>query len=237
MPLNVSPAEVEKFGAAAHQWWDPKGEFAALHDINPLRVAYVADRARLRDRRVLDVGCGGGLFSEGLALHGARVLGIDMAEEAVVVARTHQRRSGFRNEYRRTTVERLAEESPGEFDVVTCMELIEHVPDPASVVRSCARAARPGGDVFFATINRNPLAGLLLIVGAEWVLRLMPRGTHHYAGFVRPSEIAGWGRAAGLAVRDLSGMRYNPFTRRSALTRSSAVNYLMHLRREAGAVR
>jgi 2-polyprenyl-6-hydroxyphenyl methylase / 3-demethylubiquinone-9 3-methyltransferase len=235
MTLNVNPAEVKKFGEAAHAWWDPDGEFGALHDINPLRAAYVADRTRLRDRRVLDVGCGGGLIAEALAARGARILGIDMAEEAIAVARAHQRESGFRNEYRQIPVEDLAAESPGEFDAVVCMELLEHVPEPGSVVRACGRLARPGGDVFFATINRNLLAGFLVIFGAERVLRLMPPGTHHYGGFVRPSEIAAWGREVGLAVRNLSGLRYNPFTRRCALTRNSPVNYLMHLRRESDA--
>jgi 2-polyprenyl-6-hydroxyphenyl methylase/3-demethylubiquinone-9 3-methyltransferase len=232
MPLNVNPAEVEKFAAAAHAWWDRDGEFSALHDINPLRIAYVADRTPLRDRTVADVGCGGGLLSEGLAARGARVTGIDMAPEAVDVARDHQRRSGFHNDYRHVSAEDHAAEFPGAYDALTCMELIEHVPDPASLIRACARLVRPGGDLFFATINRTPLAGMLVIIGAERVLRLMPKGTHHYAGFVRPEEIVAWGRSAGLVLRDLSGMRYNPFTRRSALTRNTAVNYLMHLRRD-----
>jgi 2-polyprenyl-6-hydroxyphenyl methylase/3-demethylubiquinone-9 3-methyltransferase len=231
MPQNVNPAEVRRFGAAAHAWWDPDGEFGALHDINPLRLAYVADRTRLAGRAVLDVGCGGGLLGEGLAARGARVTGIDMAAEAIAAARDHQRESGFRNDYRQTSAEAHAEENPGGYDVVACMELLEHVPEPGSLIRACARLARPGGDLFFATINRNPLAGFLLIVMAEWVLGLVPKGTHHYAGFVRPAEIVRWGRAAGLALRDLSGMRYNPFARRGTLTRNPSVNYLMHMRR------
>lgn len=231
MTQNFSPAEVRRFGAAAHAWWDRDGEFGALHDINPLRLAYVADRARLAGRAVLDVGCGGGLLSEGLAARGARVAGIDMASEAIAVAREHQRQSGFRNDYRQTSAEAHAEENPGGYDVVACMELLEHVPDPGSLVRACGRLVRPGGDVFFATINRNPLAGFLLIVMAEWVLGLVAKGTHHYAGFVRPAEILRWGRAAGLELRDLSGMRYNPFARRGTLTRNASVNYLMHFQR------
>jgi 2-polyprenyl-6-hydroxyphenyl methylase/3-demethylubiquinone-9 3-methyltransferase len=233
MPINVNPAEVRRFGAAAHAWWDRDGEFGALHDINPLRLAYVADRTRLKGRTVLDVGCGGGLLSEGLAALGARVTGIDMAVEAVAVAREHQRQSGFRNDYRRISAEVHAEENPGDYDVVVCMELLEHVPDPGSLIRACARLIRPGGDVFFATINRNPLAGFLLIVMAEWVLGLVPKGTHHYAGFVRPDEIIQWGRPAGLCMKDLSGMFYNPFKRRGTLIRNASVNYLMHFQRVA----
>lgn len=235
MPQNVNPAEVRRFGAAAHAWWDRDGEFGALHDINPLRLEYVADRTRLKGRAVLDVGCGGGLFSEGLAGRGARVTGIDMAPEAIAVARVHQRKGGFRNDYRRTSAETHARENPGGYDVVACMELLEHVPKPGSLIRACARLARPGGDLFFATINRNPLAGFLLIVMAEWVLGLVPKGTHHYRGFVRPKEIIEWGRSAGLGLRDLSGMFYNPFTRRGTLTGNSSANYLMHFRRTPAA--
>jgi 2-polyprenyl-6-hydroxyphenyl methylase/3-demethylubiquinone-9 3-methyltransferase len=231
MTQNFSPAELRRFGAAAHAWWDREGEFGALHDINPLRLDYVGDRTRLAGREVLDAGCGGGLLSEGLAARGARVTGIDMAAEAVAVARDHQKMGGFRNQYRRTSAEAHAGENPGRYDVVTCMELLEHVPDPGSLVRACARLVRPGGDVFFATINRNPLAGFLLIVMAEWVMGLVPKGTHHYAGFVRPEEIIAQGRPAGLCMKDLSGMFYNPFTRRGALTRNASVNYLMHFQR------
>ncbi|MFW6241956.1 MAG: bifunctional 2-polyprenyl-6-hydroxyphenol methylase/3-demethylubiquinol 3-O-methyltransferase UbiG [Thermodesulfobacteriota bacterium] len=222
---------MRRFGAAAHAWWDPDGEFRALHDINPLRLDYVADRTHLKGRAVLDVGCGGGLLSEGLTARGAWVTGIDMASEAVAVAREHQRLGGFRNDYRRTSAEAHALENPGGYDVVACMELLEHVPDPGSLIRACASLVRPGGDVFFATINRNPLAGFLVIMMAEWVLGLVPKGTHHYAGFVRPEEIRRWGRGAGLGMKDLSGMFYNPFTRRGTLTRNASVNYLMHFQR------
>ncbi len=230
---NVNPTEVAKFDAAAYRWWDPEGEFRPLHEINPLRLDYIERRAGLKDREVLDVGCGGGLLAEGMAVRGARVLGIDMAPTALEVARLHALETGVELEYRQQTVESLAEERPGSFDVVTCLEMLEHVPDPASVVTACARLVKPGGSVIFSTINRNPKAYLFAIVGAEYLLRMLPVGTHDYAHFIRPSELAAWGRQAGLRLEDVTGMTYNPLTRHYALGRDVDVNYLAHFRMTA----
>jgi 2-polyprenyl-6-hydroxyphenyl methylase/3-demethylubiquinone-9 3-methyltransferase len=224
--VNVDPAEVQKFEALAARWWDPHSEFKPLHDINPLRLDYVDQRAGLAGKRVLDVGCGGGILAEAMAARGAQVTGIDMGEAPLAVARLHQLESGVQVEYRRLPVEQLADEQPAGFDAVTCMEMLEHVPDPASVVAACARLVRPGGQLFFSTLNRNPKSYLFAIVGAEYILRMLPKGTHDYAKFIRPSELEGWTRHAGLALRELTGMSYNPLTQHYSLGRDLDVNYL-----------
>ncbi|MCC6301479.1 MAG: bifunctional 2-polyprenyl-6-hydroxyphenol methylase/3-demethylubiquinol 3-O-methyltransferase UbiG [Gammaproteobacteria bacterium] len=225
---NVDPSEVAKFDALAARWWDPRGQFKTLHDINPLRLGFIDARARLAGKTVVDVGCGGGLLAEGMAGLGARVTGIDLAESALAVARLHLLESGREVDYRCLRAEELAAQSPASADVVTCMELLEHVPDPAALVASCAELARPGGHLFFSTLNRTPKAYLFAIVGAEYVLRMLPQGTHDYARFIRPSELGHWLRAAGLEVRELAGLGYNPVTRRYALGRDVGVNYLVH---------
>jgi 2-polyprenyl-6-hydroxyphenyl methylase/3-demethylubiquinone-9 3-methyltransferase len=228
-PLNVDAQELAKFEALANRWWDPDSEFKPLHDINPLRLNYIADRVGgLADRRVLDVGCGGGILAESMALRGARVLGIDMGEAPLAVAQLHQLESGAELDYRRITAEELAESEPASFDVVTCMELLEHVPDPASTIRACARLVKPGGHLFFSTINRHPKAYLLAIIGAEYVLRMLPKGTHDYRKFIRPSELDGWLRAAGLTLHHLTGLHYNPLTGRYRLGPGVSVNYMAH---------
>lgn len=224
--VNVNPAETAKFDRLASRWWDPDGESRPLHDLNPVRLRYVAERATLKGARALDVGCGGGLLSEALARAGASVTAIDLAPGVLEVARLHLHESGLAVDYREISVEALAEEAPAAFDVVTCMEMLEHVPDPASVIRACATLLKPGGKLFLSTLNRTPLAFGAAIVGAEHLLRLLPRGTHHYAQFIRPSEMAADLRAAGLVLDDLSGIAYNPLTRKAWLTGSVAVNYL-----------
>lgn len=224
---NVDRGELSRFAQLAGEWWDPDGALRTLHDINPVRLEYIERRAEeLAGKRVLDVGCGGGILAEAMARRGARVTGIDPGEEAIGAARLHAEGSGLALEYRAVTAEALAAETPGAYDVITCMELLEHVPDPASTVRACAALVRPGGHVFFATLNRTPKAYVLAVLGAEYVLGLLPRGTHDYARFVRPSELAAWARAAGLRLRDLSGVAYDPFARRCRPTRSVAVNYM-----------
>jgi len=228
---NVDYQELAKFEQLAHRWWDPQSEFKPLHDINPLRLGYVEGKVGLAGKRVLDVGCGGGILSEAMALRGAAVTGTDMGEAPLGVARLHALEAGVELEYRHTTAEALAEEAPGRFDVVTCMELLEHVPDPASTVRACARLVRPDGHVFFSTINRNAKSYLLAIVGAEYILGMLPKGTHDYEKFIRPAELEGWMRRAELALDDLTGMSYNPVTRRFSLGRDVDVNYLAHGRR------
>ena len=229
---NADPAELAKFGALAHRWWDPTSEFRPLHEINPLRLAHIERLAGgLAGKRALDVGCGGGILAEAMGAKGAKVTGIDLAERALKVATLHGLEVGSTVEYRLVSVEDLAAQAPESFDVVTCMEMLEHVPQPASVVQACARLARPGGRVFFSTINRNPKSFLFAIVGAEYVLRLLPRGTHEYARFIRPAELTRDCRAAGLAVDDLTGMTYNPVTRRYSLGRDVDVNYLLACRK------
>ncbi|MEQ6917493.1 bifunctional 2-polyprenyl-6-hydroxyphenol methylase/3-demethylubiquinol 3-O-methyltransferase UbiG [Halomonas aquatica] len=230
---NVDQAEIAKFEALADRWWDPHGEFKPLHDINPLRLDFIDARAGLAGRRVLDVGCGGGILTEAMAHRGADVTGIDLGEAPLAVARLHARERGITLDYRRISAEDMAEEHPGEFDVVTCLEMLEHVPDPASVVRACASLVKPGGQVFFSTLNRNPKAYALAVLGAEYLLRMLPRGTHDYSRFIRPSELAGWCREAGLELCEQNGLAYHPLTRRYSLSTSDvSVNYLMHCRRE-----
>lgn len=228
--LNVDPREIAKFEELASRWWDPSGEFKSLHDINPLRLNYIVERARLAGRRVLDVGCGGGILAESMARRGAAVTGIDMGEAPLAVAQLHQLESGVEVDYRQLTAEELAAAEPADFDVVTCMELLEHVPDPASVIGACGRLVKPGGHVFFSTINRNPKSYLFAIVGAEHVLRLLPRGTHDFNKFIRPSELDAWLRAADLDILDLRGVHYNPLSQRYRLGPGVAVNYLVHCR-------
>jgi 2-polyprenyl-6-hydroxyphenyl methylase / 3-demethylubiquinone-9 3-methyltransferase len=229
---NVDPAELAKFSALAHRWWDPTSEFRPLHEINPLRLAHIERLAGgLAGKRVVDIGCGGGILAEAMAGRGAQVTGIDLAEKPLKVAMLHGLESASTVEYRLVSAETLASESPATFDVVTCMEMLEHVPDPASTVAACARLVRPGGAVFFSTINRNPKSFLFAIVGAEYVLGLLPKGTHEYARFIRPSELTRHCRAAGLAVEDLTGMTYNALTRTYALGRNVDVNYLLGCRR------
>ena len=225
---NVDHAEVGKFEELASRWWDPHSEFKPLHEINPLRLDYIDNHAALAGKKVLDVGCGGGILSESMARRGAEVMGIDMGEAPLQVANLHKLESGVEVEYRRITTEALAEEMPGAFDVVTCMEMLEHVPDPGSVIAACARLVKPGGQVFFSTINRNPKAYLFAIVGAEYLLRLLPRGTHDFAKFIRPSELEAWCRPAGLELKELTGMSYNPFSRQYSLGRDLDVNYLAY---------
>ena len=231
---NVDPGEIAKFEALASRWWDPESEFKPLHDINPLRLDFIDARAGLAGKRVVDVGCGGGLLAEAMAHRGARVTGIDLGEAPLAVARLHAEESGVEVDYRCISVEAMAEETPDQFDVVTCLEMLEHVPDPASVVRACAALVKPGGQLFFSTLNRNPKAYLLAILGAEYVLGLLPRGTHDYEKFIRPAELAGWCRANGLEVQEQSGLVYNPLTRHYRLHPTDvSVNYMMHCRREA----
>jgi len=229
---NVDHAEIAKFEALASRWWDPHSEFKPLHDINPLRLNWINDRVGLSGKQVLDVGCGGGILAESMATLGATVTGIDMGEAPLAVAKLHLKESGVPVGYRRVTAEELASEMPGAFDVVTCMEMLEHVPDPASTIAACARLVKPGGHVFLSTINRNPKSFLFAIVGAEYVLRLLPRGTHEYMKFIRPSELDRWTRAAGLSTREYTGMHYNPLTRQYSLGPGVDVNYIAHTIRE-----
>ncbi len=228
---NIDRGEISKFDALASRWWDASGEFRTLHDINPLRLEYIDSRAHLKNKRVLDIGCGGGLLSEAMATRGADVTGIDMAEEPLAVAKLHLRESGLKVHYRQSTAEALASVMPAHFEVVTCMEMLEHVPEPASIVRACATLVKPGGQVFFSTLNRNAKSFLLAIAGAEYALRLIPRGTHEYAKFIRPSELDQWARSVGLMLRGCTGLHYNPLTRHYKLGGNVDVNYFMHYAR------
>jgi len=231
--LNVDPAELAKFSTLAHRWWDPTSEFKPLHDINPLRLDYIVRRSQgLAGKTALDVGCGGGILAEAMASAGAKVSGIDLSDKPLAVAQLHRLESGVEVDYRLIAAEALAAKTPGAFDVVTCMEILEHVPQPASTVAACAKLAKPGGLVVFATINRNPKAYLFAVLGAEYVLRLLPRGTHDYARFIKPSELAGFARKAGLEADDLIGMTYNPLTRIYRLEADTAVNYIATFRRD-----
>ncbi len=231
--VNVDEQEIARFEALATRWWDKSGDFRPLHEINPLRLRWIDERAPVAGQRILDVGCGGGILAEALAAKGARVTGIDMGEAPLEVARLHLLESGLQVDYRKCTAEELASEAAGQFDIVTCLEMLEHVPSPASVIQACKTLVRPGGHVFFSTINRNAKAFLLAIVGAEYVLRLLPRGTHEYAKFIRPSELESWARASGLALESIIGMQYNPLTKVYSLGRDVDVNYLMHTTRPA----
>ncbi|MFQ6004321.1 MAG: bifunctional 2-polyprenyl-6-hydroxyphenol methylase/3-demethylubiquinol 3-O-methyltransferase UbiG [Woeseia sp.] len=228
---NVDDAEIAKFDALASRWWDPAGDFRPLHEINPLRLDYIRQRASLNGSRAIDIGCGGGILAEAMAQDGATVTGIDVAQGPLAVARLHQVESGAQVEYRYSTAESYADANAGQFDVVTCMEMLEHVPDPGRVVTACAELVRPGGDVFISTINRNPKSFLFAIVGAEYVLRLLPKGTHAYEKFIRPSELDNWARHAGLELLGSIGLHYNPLTREYSLGEDLDVNYLMHFRR------
>src|SRR5690242_6645555 len=228
--VNVDLLELDKFNQLAHRWWDPNSEFKPLHEINPLRLDYIDRLASLPGKTVLDVGCGGGILSEGMAGRGAHVTGIDLGTKAIKVAKLHLLESGRQVTYRKMAAEALAKEQPHHYDIVTCMEMLEHVPDPASVVNACAKLARPGGWVFFSTINRNPKSYLFAVIGAEYVLSLLPKGTHDYAKFIKPSELARMARTAGLSVEDLIGLTYNPITKVYALEHDTDVNYIMALR-------
>ena len=225
--MNADPAELQKFSDLAHRWWDPESEFKPLHQINPLRLDWIDNTVGLNGKKVVDIGCGGGILAESMAARGAEVTGVDLSEKALGVARLHLYESGQTVNYRHISAEDLAHESPASFDVVTCMEMLEHVPDPASTIRACASLVKPGGKVFFSTLNRNLKAYLLAVVGAEYVLNLLPKGTHEYAKFIKPSELSRYVRDAGLDVEELRGMSYNPLTKVYALGRDTDVNYLM----------
>lgn len=228
---NVDAAEVAKFNALASRWWDPDGDFRPLHEINPLRLDWIRQHAELKGKAIVDIGCGGGILTESMSSAGGEVFGIDMADGPLTVARLHQAESGTDVTYEQMTAEELAADRPAEFDVVTCLEMLEHVPDPAAVIRSCAELVKPGGDVFFSTINRNPKSFALAIVGAEYVLKLLPAGTHEYQKFIRPSELEEWARSAGLELRASIGMHYNPLTKDYSLGPNLDVNYLMYFQR------
>jgi 2-polyprenyl-6-hydroxyphenyl methylase / 3-demethylubiquinone-9 3-methyltransferase len=225
--MNADPLELQKFSDLAHRWWDPTSEFRPLHEINPLRLEWINARVPLAGKRVLDIGCGGGILTESMARKGATVTGIDLSEKALKVADLHSLESGVQVRYELVAAEALADREPAEYDVVTCMEMLEHVPDPGAVVQACAKLAKPGGHVFFSTINRNPKAYLFAVIGAEYVLRLLPKGTHDYAKFITPSELAQFARNAGLTVEKLKGMTYNPITRIYSLNQNTDVNYLV----------
>lgn len=229
--LNADPAELDKFGDLAHRWWDPNSEFKPLHDINPLRLDWIDNTIGLRGKRIVDVGCGGGLLSEGMAVRGAEVTGIDLSEKPLGVAKLHLLESGQKVDYRKVAVEQLATEMPGAFDAVTCLEMLEHVPDPASIVAACAHLVKPGGQVFFSTINRNPKAYLFAVIGAEYLLQMLPKGTHDFARFIKPSELTRWCKQASLEPDELIGMTYNPLTRHYALGHDTDVNYLVRATR------
>lgn len=230
--MNADPAELQKFSELAHRWWDPNAEFRPLHDINPIRLDYIDQHAQLAGKKVLDIGCGGGILSESMAIKGAMVTGIDLSEKALGVAKLHLYESGVQVDYRLQSAEALAQEAPSSFEVVTCLEMLEHVPDPASTVLACATLVKPGGQVFLSTLNRNLKSYLLAVLGAEYVLNLLPRGTHDYAKFIRPAELARFCREAGLQVEEVMGMKYNPLTKLCALGPDTDVNYLVRAVRE-----
>ncbi|HQQ63157.1 MAG TPA: bifunctional 2-polyprenyl-6-hydroxyphenol methylase/3-demethylubiquinol 3-O-methyltransferase UbiG [Pseudomonadales bacterium] len=230
--LNVDASEIAKFEALANRWWDPTSEFKPLHDINPLRCNYIDERAELAGKTVLDVGCGGGILSEAMAQRGATVTGIDMGQAPLSVARLHALESGVSVDYRLLPAEQLAAETPASYDVVTCLEMLEHVPSPASVIQACADLAKPGAHLFFSTINRNPKAYAFAILGAEYLLKLLPKGTHEYGRFIRPAELANWIRAAGLQLENITGMTYNPLIKKYSLSKTDIdVNYIVHVRK------
>ena len=232
--VNVDPSEIDKFSQLAHKWWDEESEFKPLHKINPLRLQYIDGYAQLTGKQVVDVGCGGGILTEALTKTGATTLGVDLAEKSLKIAQLHALETELQNvSYRCVSVEDLAAEQAGQYDVVTCMEMMEHVPDPASVIRSCAELAKDDGWVFFSTINRNPKSYLFAVIGAEYLLRLLPRGTHDFKKFIRPSELGAWSRAAGLNVQDIIGLTYNPLTRQYKLEADVDVNYMIQTLKEA----
>ena len=226
--LNADELELQKFGDLAHKWWDKSSEFKPLHELNPLRLGYIDGLVGLQGKRMLDVGCGGGILSESMYFKGADVVGIDLGEKALNVAKLHQLESGAKVAYQYISVEQLAAEQPASFDVVTCMEMLEHVPDPSAIVAACAKLVKPGGSVFFSTLNRNPKAYLFAVIGAEYVLNLLPKGTHDYAKFIKPSELSNWVRQANLNVSEMRGMSYNPITQHYSLGNDVSVNYMMH---------
>ncbi len=226
--LNIDPAEIAKFEALANRWWDMHGEFKPLHDINPLRLHYIDERVQLNGKRILDVGCGGGILSESMASQGADVTAIDMGKTPLSVAKLHAMESGVEVNYQQITVEELAAEQPASFDAVSCMEMLEHVPDPSSVIKACQTLVKPGGSVFFSTINRNPKSYMFAILGAEYVLKMLPKGTHDYARFIKPSELDEWARLAELQLKNITGMTYNPFSKSYKLAKDIDVNYMTH---------
>ena len=226
--LNADPNELDKFSQLAHRWWDPESEFKPLHEINPLRLEWIDRHAGISGQKVLDVGCGGGILSESMAQRGALVTGIDLSDKALGVARLHLLESGNTVDYQKISAEELADQAAGRFDIVTCMEMLEHVPNPASTIAACAALVKPGGHVFFSTINRNAKAYLLAVIGAEYLLKMLPKGTHDYAKFIKPSELSRWAKSVRLEPDELIGMSYNPINRRYSLGRDTDVNYLMH---------
>jgi 2-polyprenyl-6-hydroxyphenyl methylase/3-demethylubiquinone-9 3-methyltransferase len=225
--MNADPLEIQKFSELAHRWWDPTSEFRPLHEINPLRLEWINARVPLAGKKVCDVGCGGGILAESIAKKGATVTGIDLSEKALKVADLHSIESGIKVRYELISAEELAAREAGQYDVVTCMEMLEHVPDPAAIVQACAKLVKPGGHIFFSTLNRNPKSYLFAIIGAEYVLGLLPRGTHDYAKFITPAELSGFARTAGLEVEALKGMTYNPLTKIYSLNQDTSVNYLV----------
>ncbi|RTZ62697.1 MAG: bifunctional 3-demethylubiquinol 3-O-methyltransferase/2-polyprenyl-6-hydroxyphenol methylase [Aquificaceae bacterium] len=231
--MNVDKNEIQKFEALAHRWWDTNSEFKPLHEINPLRLGYIEQHAHgLKDKKIIDVGCGGGILSESMALRGAQVTGIDMGEAPLSVARLHSLEANVEIDYRQITAEEIAEEQAGQYDIVTCLEMLEHVPDPSSIIAACSRLVKPDGHIFFSTINRNPKSFAFAIVGAEYVLNMLPKGTHEYAKFIRPSELEAWAREKGLKLENITGMTYNPLFQSYKLGNNVDVNYLMHFTKE-----
>ena len=226
--LNADQNELDKFSQLAHRWWDPNSEFKPLHEINPLRLEWIDGHAKISGKKILDIGCGGGILSESMAQRGAEVTGIDLSDKALAVARLHLLESGNQVIYQKISAEELAAQAAASFDIVTCMEMLEHVPNPASTIAACAALAKPGGHVFFSTINRNAKAYVLAVIGAEYVLKLLPKGTHDYAKFIKPSELSRWAKSVGLEPDELIGMTYNPFTQHYSLGRDTSVNYLLH---------
>lgn len=228
---NVDLSEIEKFASLASRWWDPNSEFKPLHEINPLRMGFISERVNLAGLRVVDIGCGGGILTEAMAHHGAEATGIDLAEASLAVARLHRLESKLTIEYTNISAEELAEQKPEQFDVVTCLEMLEHVPDPAAIVAACEKLVKPGGDVFFSTINRNPRAWIFAVIGAEYILNLLPRGTHDYSRFIKPSELTAWCRRCNLQLDVMTGLTYNPLVKKYSLSPDIAVNYLAHFQK------
>jgi 2-polyprenyl-6-hydroxyphenyl methylase/3-demethylubiquinone-9 3-methyltransferase len=228
---NIDQAEITKFSSHAATWWNPEGDLRTLHQLNPIRLDYINEKAPLKGKQVIDIGCGGGILTEGMAKLGAEVTGIDMSEPALIVAKLHQHESKVKIDYIHTTAEKIASERPAQYDVVTCLEMLEHVPDPVSIVQACSQLVKPGGQVFLSTLNRNVKSYLQAIIGAEYILKLLPRNTHDYAKFIRPSELAEWGRKCGLTVKDVTGIHYDLWSKIFSLTSDVSVNYLISLER------